>query len=249
MRPLARRCSSAGRVKRRIPQRLEDRPPRSVGHRGPGVAPVAHVVLPARHGDGDGGGGGGGGGGGSVFVVAGGRRWRFRRPPRVPFLLLLLRFLLIFIVIVIVVVVGFRGWNGVAVGPSPPVFSPRQELHGGLARMDALPGGTFPSSRRSGAAAFAGESAPRGDDSPDAFPAVATRRARAQARRPWWRRRPVATRSRNRTLDASTSSSRTSSSVRGRWSERELHAPQNTTARAAVVLNPGSDPGNSRSHP
>ena len=118
--------------------------------------------------------------------------------------------------------------------------------------LDAPRGGTFPSSRRSGAAAFAGESAREDDEPPTLSPPSPTAAgAGVEAPCP-----PVASsprrdsKQKSHTLDGSTPSSRMSSSVRGRWSERELHAPQNTLPHARQwCLNPGSDPGNSRSHP
>ena len=94
---------------------------------------------------------------------------------------------------------------------------------------------------------------PREDDEPPTLspPSPTAAGAGAEARRPVVASSPRRdSKQKSHTLDASTSSSRTSSSVRGRWSERELHAPQNTLPHARQwCLNPGSDPGNSRSHP
>ena len=168
------------RPKRRIPQRLEDRPPRSVGHRGRASPPSRASSSRARHGDG---GDGGGGGGGSIVrrrrrAAAAGASAALRA------FLLLLRFLLIFIVIVVVVVVGFRGWNGVAVGPSPPRVPRRrsQELRGGARREDGRP------ARRDVSVVEAvgrggvrrGVGAARGRRAPDALPAVADRGGRGR---------------------------------------------------------------------
>ena len=216
----------------------------------------------ARHGDGGDGGGDGGGrlapkpAAGSIVVEERVRRGRFRHPPRVPLPLLLLLLLLL-----LVVVVGFRGWNGVAVGPSPrrvPVPSGRsQELRGGARRVVRRApaafdvGSRFSIVRTVGAAAFAGESA-RDDDEPPTLSPPSPTGAGAGVEAPFSAESSPRrdSKQKSHTLDGSTPSSRMSTSERGRWSERELHAPQNTLPHARQwCLNPGSDPGNSRSHP
>ena len=108
----------------------------------------------------------------------------------------------------------------------------------------------FPSSGRSGAA-FAGESA-RDDDEPPTLSPPSPAGAGAGVEAPFSAESSPRrdSKQKSHTLDGSTPSSRMSTSERGRWSERELHAPQNTLPHARQwCLNPGSDPGNSRSHP
>ena len=117
-------------------------------------------------------------------------------------------------------------------------------------RVGRAPRRDFPSSGRSGAA-FAGESA-RDDDEPPTLSPPSPAGAGAGVEAPFSAESSPRrdSKQKSHTLDGSTPSSRISSSVRGRWSERELHAPQNTLPHARQwCLNPGSDPGNSRSHP